>query len=221
LRRLAAVLLLAGPVGAQSAPGPIVDQGSFTITIGGAAAGRETFAIRRLAAGYQASGTVLLADRRLVPLVVTDLAGTPVSYTLDVRDAPGHIERVSVTRDRGFLTLRAHLADRESLRELPVTIGGTVLLDDDIAHQYYFLMLGRREGVVSVLVPQRRAVLSMRVDTAGVDSVHIGGHALAAERVRLASEAGDERLVWIDAAGRVLQLSIPERRLMALRDSPP
>lgn len=215
----------------QPVPGAIVDQGTFTIAISGATQGRETFAIRRSAAGYQATGTVLLADRRLSPDLSTDLGGVPISYTLDARGGPGHIERVSVVRDRGFLTLRARWADQESVRELPAQaprrgpdsalVGGTVLVHDDITHQYYFLMLDRREGVAPVVVPRRRVVLLMHIERLGTDSVRVGNRMVGAVRVRLTSQTDPERLVWVDSAGRVLQLSIPERHLIATRDSPP
>jgi len=217
-----AAALLAGSAGAQPAtPGPIIDQGSFTITASGSAAtsGRETFAIRRIAGGYQASGTVLFADRRLSPTLTTDLTGAPVSYALEARKGPGHTEQVSVVRDRGFFTLRARSPDHESVRELPEA--GTFIVDDDIVHQYYFLMLDRRGGAVSVVVPQRRVVLPMRIDRLGPDSVRIGGRELPAERVRVTSDSEGECFIWVDAAGRVLQLARPERHLMAVRDSPP
>jgi hypothetical protein len=223
LRAVYAAALLAGSAGAQPAttPGLIIDQGSFTITVTGtgAASGRETFAIRSAPGGYQASGTVLFADRRLSPALTTDLTGAPVSYALDARTGPGRIERVSVVRDRGFLTLRARSPDHESVRELPET--GTFIVDDDIVHQYYFLMLGRREGAVSVVVPQRRVVLPMRIDRVGPDSVRIGGRELPAERVRVTSDSDGECYVWVDATGRVLQLARPEKHLIAVRDSPP
>lgn len=234
MRAVYAAVLLAGSAGAQpQAPGLIIDQGSFTITVSGSAAisGRERFAIRRAAGGYQASGTVLFADRRLSPTLTTDPTGAPVSYALDIRSGPGRIERVSVVRDHGFLTLRARVPEQESVRELPATmarrtsdsalVGGTVLVDDDIVHQYYFLIHGRREGVVSVVVPQRRMVVSMRVERLGPDSVRIGGKQLEAVRIRVTSDSGDERLVWMDGAGRVLQLARPEKHLIAVRDSPP
>lgn len=223
MRAVYAAILLAGTAGAQpqAAPGLIVDQGSFTITVSGSgtASGRETFAIRRAPGGYVASGTVLFADRRLSPNLTTDSTGAPVSYTLEDRTGPGRIERVSMVRDRGFFTLRARWPDHESVRELPQV--GTLLVDDDIIHQYYFLMLGRREGVVSVVVPERRIVLPLRIERLGPDSVRIGGKELEAVRIRVTSDAEGERLVWIDAAGRVLQLARPERHLMAVRDSPP
>ena len=202
-------------------PGTIVDQGSFTITVAGSAAeaGRETFAIRYAPGGYQASGTVLFADRRLSPALTTDLTGAPVSYALDARMGPGHTERVTVARDRGFLMLRARSPDHESARELPLS--GTLLVDDDIVHQYYFLMLGHREGAVSVVVPQRRAVLPMRIERLGPDSVRVGGREIRAERVRVSSDSDGECFVWVDPAGRILQLARPERHLIAVRDSPP
>ena len=221
MKAVFAGIFLAGSAGAQANQGLIVDQGSFTITVTGSAAeaGRETFAIRRVPGGFQASGTVLFADRRLSPTLTTDSTGAPVSYTLDARTGPGLVERVSVVRDRGFLTLRARSPDHESTRELP--LNGTVLVDDDIAHQYYFLMLGRQEGVVSVVVPQRRVVLPMRIERLGADSVRVAGKALAAVRVRVTSDSDGEWLVWVDSAGRVLQLQKPERHLTAVRDSPP
>jgi hypothetical protein len=222
LRAVYAAVFLAVSAGAQPAPaGLIVDQGSFTITVSGSAgeAGRETFAIRRVPGGYQASGTVLFADRRLSPSLTADTTGAPVSYALDARMGPGHTERVSMIRDRGFFTLRARSPDHESVREVPQV--GTLLVDDDIVHQYYFLMLGRREGAVSVVVPQRRVVLPMRIERLGPDSVRVGGRELPAERVRVTSDADGERLVWIDPSGRILQLARPERHLIAVRDSPP
>jgi hypothetical protein len=222
LKAAYAAVFLAVSAGAQpAAPGSVVDQGSFTITVEGSAAeaGRETFAIRYAPGGYQASGTVLFADRRLSPALATDLTGAPLSYALDLRTGPGHVEQVSVVRDRGFLMLRARWPDHESARELP--LAGTLLADDDIVHQYYFVTLGRREGVVSVVVPQRRTVLSMRIERLGPDSVRIGGRELAAIKIRVTGDADGERLVWTDSAGRVLQLARPERHLMAVRDSPP
>jgi hypothetical protein len=215
----------------RRAQGVVVDQGSFTITVAGAGGGRETFAIRRLPGGYQASGTVLYPDRRLSPSLTTDTVGVPLTYGLDVRNGAVRVERVSVTRDRGFLRLRAQLPERESMRELPASppragtdsglVGGTVIVDDDIAHQYYFLMLGRREGVVSVVVPQRRALIAMRVERQGPDSVRIGGREVRAVLVRVTSDGDPDRLVWLDAAGRVLQLAIAERHLIATRDGLP
>jgi hypothetical protein len=222
LRAVYLAVLLAGRAGAQpAAPGVIVDQGSFTIAISGPAAeaGRETFAIRRAPGGYQASGTVLFADRRLSPSLTTDLTGAPVSYTLDARTGPGRLEQVSVVRDRGFFTLRARSPDHESVRELPEL--GTLIVDDEIVHQYYFLMLGHREGTVSVVVPQRRVVLPMRIERLGPDSVRIGGREIAAERVRVGSDSDGECFVWVDAAGRVLQLARPDQHLTAVRDNPP
>jgi hypothetical protein len=231
LRALAVGLLLAGTALLQPSPGAIVDQGSFTITVSGAARGRETFAIRRTSQGYQANGTVLFADRRLTPDLTTDLSGVPVSYALDARDGSGHVERVSVVRDRGFLTLRARWLEQESVRELPAAaprrgpdstlVGGTVLLDDDIVHQYYLVMLGRREGVVSLVIPRRRTVLPIHLERLGPDSVRIANRALRAERVRLTGDGDGDRVVWVDSAGRVLQLTMPERHLTAIRDTPP
>ncbi len=233
---LALAVFGARVVGAQAANGLVVDQGSFTITVGSTREGRETFAIRRSPAGgvdapFQATGTVLLTDRRLTPALTTDASGGPITYTLEVRGGSAPIERMAVSRDRGFLTLRGQWPGEESVREIPTApvrwgpdsaaIGGTVLVDDDVVHHYYFLLLRRREGTVSVVVPRRQAAVALHIARDGADSVVIGNHILKAERVSITGDADGERLVWVDAAGRVLKVEAPDRHLLALRDDPP
>ena len=85
---LAAILagLAITPAAAQV---KVLDEGSFTITDRGARIGREEFRIR-LTPGPQgglvvASATVAYDERRLVPILRTDSAGTPLEYMVEQR----------------------------------------------------------------------------------------------------------------------------------------
>jgi hypothetical protein len=53
------------------------------------------------------------------------------------------------------------------------------------------------------------------------DVVVIAGARRVARRYRVVSAAGETRLVWAEAEGLLLRLSIPSRGLEALRDDVP
>jgi YD repeat-containing protein len=213
--------LLAMPVGAQS----LVDEGSFTIVVKGARAGRETFVIRRQAgapgsAGYLASGTVLYSDRRLVPALTTDAAGLPLAYTLDVRTGTTRTARVSAQVTRGRFTLRSQTPSGESARELVLPIG-TVLVDEDVFHEYFFIPLASHQGPVSILDPRLGTQSPEQITESGPERVLVGGRLLDAHGLTVTDAHGETRLVWFDAEGRVLRVEIPDRQVVAVRDDPP
>lgn len=213
--------LALGAAGAQD----VVDQGSFTILVAGARAGRETFVIRRQAgpqasAGYLASGTVLYADRRLSPALATDAAGLPVTFTLDVRNGTTRTARVSAQVTRGRFTLRSQTPSGESARELVLPIGA-VLVDEDIFHEYFFVALAGRHGPVSILDPRRGMQTLVQVNDSGPERVLVGGRLIDAHRFTIAAGSAQPRELWVDAKGRVLRIEIPERQVVAVRDDPP
>lgn len=203
----------------------VFDEGSFTILVAGARAGRETFVIRRQAgpaasAGYLASGTVLYADRRLAPALVTDAAGVPVTFTLDVRTGTVRTARVSAQVTRGRFTLRTQTPSGESARELVLPVG-TVLVDEDVFHEYFFLALVGRHGSVSVLDPLTGAQTSAQVIDSGPERLTVGGRFIDVHRLTITDVKAQVRLVWVDAQGRVVRVEIPERQVVAVRDDPP
>jgi hypothetical protein len=213
--------LTTSEAGAQT----VVDEGSFTILVAAARAGRETFVIRRqvgpaASAGYLASGTVLYADRRLAPALVTDSAGLPVSYMVDVRTGTVRTARVSAQITRGRFTLRVQTPSGESARELVLPVG-TVLLDQDIFHEYFFVALASKHGPVSVLDPRLGTQTSAQVVDSGPERVLIGGRSIDAHRLTITDVKAQVRLLWIDAEGRVLKVEVPDRQLVAVRDDPP
>ena len=223
MRTLAAVVLVASALQAPlAAQVSTLDEGSFTISVNGQRVGREDFRIRSTpganGAEIVATATVTYADRRVLPQMRADTAGVPVQYVVEVKSGPGVDERVMGMVGRGRVSAHVKNARGESANEFVVSTGALVI-DDDVFHQYYFLV--RRSGPVSVIVPRRNAQVTMRVNSAGTDNVPVGGTPIAATRYTIADPGGADREVWTDAAGRVLKVTIPSRGIVALRDDPP
>lgn len=217
--------LFVGLAAANASAQTLVDEGSFTVTVAGARAGRETFVIRRSrgtteSAGYLASGTALYADRRLAPVLTTDSAGMPTSYSMTLRAGTTRAALVSAQWVRGHFLVRMQTPTGESAHELalPAT---TVLLDDDVFYQYYFLALEAQAGAVSILDPRRGTQDSALVQRVADDRVLVGNRALDAERWHVTVAGDGDRDVWVDSVGRVLKVEIPGRKVIAVRDEPP
>lgn len=206
----------------SSASAQAVDEGSFTITVRGERIGREDFSIRSAtgAAGttYLAQGTIAYGDRRIVPALTTDETGTPLGYVVDTRDEASAHERLKGMVSRGRMSVRVEGGRGETAREVVVP-AGSVILDDDVMHQLYFVARRRAQGAVSVLDPRHNAQGTVRVSSRGADRVTIAGRSIAAEH--LVIDGGETREMWVDAAGRVLKVAIPARALVAVRDDPP
>jgi hypothetical protein len=213
--------LLASPAAAQVAT---VDEGSFTIVRGGAAAGREEFSIRRTPGGqsavYVASATVSYDDRRLSPALRTDSGGAPLAYQVEVRIGSEVQERLTGQVGRGRFSAQTKTPRGESTKEYVVS-DGALILDDDVFHQYFFVANGRRGGAVPVVIPRRNTQVTMTVQERGAEQVTIGGRALEARHLVLSEPGGAQRDVWVDRQNRVLRVAIPARGVIATRDDPP
>jgi hypothetical protein len=213
--------LLASPSAAQVA---IVDEGSFTIARGGAAAGREEFSIRRTPGGpgavYVASATVSYDDRRLSPALRADAGGAPLAYQVEVRTGSEVQERLTGQVGRGRFSAQTKTARGESTKEYVVS-DGALILDDEVFHQYFFVALKGRGGSVPVVIPRRNTQVTMTIQERGAEQVTVGGRALEARHLVLSEPGGGQRDVWVDAQNRVLRVSIPARGVTATRDDPP
>ena len=224
---IASAVLLAPTVSsAQSAQ--IIDQGSFTITVGNLRTGREDFRIEGTpgasgALEYVARATVVFGDKRLTPALHSDSLGAPSDYQVESRGTTAGSERWSGKITRGRVSARINNARGESAKEYIVT-DGALILDDDVFHQYFFI--ARRASAagaasVAIVVPRRNAQLVLKVSTAGADRVTIGTKDVEARHITLTEPSGDTRDLWVDGKGRVLKVAIPSRNLVALRDDPP
>jgi len=213
--------LLALPARAQV---KVVDEGSFTISRGGAPVGREQFAIRRTASPggdiFVASGTVELNDRRLSPALRTNSDGSALAYQVEVTSGTDVRERLSGNLGRGRFSARLRTPRGESAKEYIVSDGAFVL-DDDVFHQYYFLATAQRSGAVPVVIPRRNAQVSMHVEDQGSESVQVGGASVQSRHLVLTEPDGPTRHLWVDAQGRVLRVTLEDGGLVATRDEPP
>jgi hypothetical protein len=200
-----------------------VDEGSFTITVNGARAGREDFRIRSTpganGAELVATANVSYGTRRVLPQLQADAMGVPSRYVVEVKEGPGADERVVGMVGSGRVSARVTTSRGESANEFSVS-QGAVVIDDDVFHQYYFLVR-RPAGSVSVIVPRRNAQVVMRVAEAGSEKISIGGTSIDGRRFTIADPGGANREVWADASGRLLKVAIPSRGIVALRDDPP
>jgi hypothetical protein len=201
----------------------VVDEGSFTISRGGASVGREQFAIRRTASPggdiFVASGTVELNDRRLAPALRTDSDGSPLAYQVEVKSGADVQERLSGNLGRGRFSARLRTPRGESAKEY-IVADGALVLDDDVFHQYYFLAIAQRSGAVPVVIPRRNAQVSIRVEDQGNEPVDLGGASVQGRHLVLTEPDGSTRHVWVDAQGRVLKVAL-DGGLVATRDEPP
>lgn len=219
--------LLAGGTGRLGAQVVTMDEGSFTVTRAGARIGREEFRIlRQPAAGgvaYVLRALGAYGDTRVSPALQTDSAGMPLRYQVEVRTGSTVELRIAGQLGGGRFTAQASTPTGEAAREYLVR-DGTLILDQDVFHQYFALGLGRRADtatVVAVLSPRRNRQGGLRVQSRDAQTVTIGGAALEATHLVLTGDAGDRREVWLDRAGRVLRVLLPAEGLEALRDDPP
>lgn len=227
VRLLLAAATFVAPL-AASAQVATVDEGSFTITRQGTRVGREEFRIVRqpIASGteYVASGLAVYGEQRIRSALQTAATGAPVGYQVSVTSGPDTLSRLTGQIVHGRFSAQVRTPRGEAASEF-ATSDGTVIVDDEIYHQYYFLSLGNHlSGAVSeiaLLAPRRNGQGSMRVTKAGAESVDVGGQKIAATHLAVAAGGAPATDVWVDASGRVLKVSIPARGLVALRDDPP
>jgi hypothetical protein len=221
---LTAALLAAPAAEAQTAGS---DEGTFRVFLQGREIGTETFQIRQSGAGpgaeVNASGTVRLrlpeGTLELTPrLRATGLQADPVSYQVDVGgDSP---RRIVGTIGGGRVSARIVTPTGEQLREY-VASSGAVVLDEGVAHHYYFLASRRHLQRVPVLVPRENRQVMAALSSAGPEAVQVGGTTVTADRLVVRPAGGAEAHVWVDALNRVLRVEIPDRGYLAVRTEVP
>jgi hypothetical protein len=224
---LSAFLLLpalaaGAPLAAQS-----VDQGTFRVSVDGRDVGTEEFSITQSGSGAvavtMASGKVdlRLADGslQLSPRLRAQGVGSdPVQYQVDVSgDAP---QRVVGTIGGGRVSAKIVTAAGEQLREY-VASAGAVVLDEGVAHHYYFLATRTHSGRVPIIVPRENRQVMATVSSRGEESVQVGGRSARLFHLLVQPQGGAEADVWVDDLNRVIKVEIPARRYLAVRTELP
>jgi len=222
LSLVATLSALHTPLSAQG--NRITDEGSFTISVNGRTAGRENFRITATSRGdvteYLARADVTYGDRKVTPELRTDPTGTVVGYEVTTRSgAISESWKGFVVRGRLNATIGS--ARGTAAREYIVP-AGTLVLDDEVIHHHWFLVLRSRDGGMPIVVPRRSDVqASVTMSTVGEETVQIGNHDLAATHLRATLSGGEVHDIWVDKSGRLLKVALPARSLVATRDDPP
>jgi hypothetical protein len=228
-----ALALLATAVVASAAAVPavaqvaILDEGTFSHSVGGTRIGREDFSIRatRSAApggSFVAQANVLEGENRRTIVLNTDSLGGPLRFQLEAREATRIVSSVVGERDRATWLGRVVAGERETGREFRLA-ESTLIAEPGVAHHLWFILRFGQGRPVALLTPSASAVDSVRLFGIGSDSVQVGARMLPARRWELRG-ASDDRLrweFWADAAGRILRARHAESGLEALRDDPP
>lgn len=225
MKRTLLLLSLVAAAGTARAQATVADDGSFTISRGGERVGREDFSVRHVpttAGAFETltRGVVVVGSRRITVDLSADSAGFPVRFQLKALDDGRATEnyRAEVTGRR--FSARASRGSGESARELLLP-SGALIVEDGILHPLQFVV-ARGRGVVPAVVPARGVVVSLTVEDAGADRVSIALQSVEARKfVVREGTAGIVREVWIDAAGRLLKVVVPEDHLIAVRDEAP
>ena len=215
----AAAVVLAGVPTIASAQTKTIDEGSFTVTRAGRT-GREDFRIVRVAApsALVGTGTSVNGTSRVVAVLRTDTTGTPLDFQRDGREANELRERITILATRDRLTARSQSPRGESAREYFLR-PGMVVIDDEFAHEYYFLTLQGRDAVTAVL-PRRNELAQLHVIQKADEPIEIAGTRVTAHHY-VVSDSISERQLWTDPAGRVLRVEAPALAFTAVRDALP
>lgn len=216
--------LLAAPAAPLAAQTTVVDEGSFRLSIRGTPVGTETFAIRRSgegdAATHVAQGRVTLdsGEETRALLQVEGSALRPSAYQIEVTGT----EKQSIRGQAAGSRFRATIVSTagETMREY-IASEGAVVLDEGVAHQYYFLAAAVQGGRVPIIIPRQSRQISASVSVAGSETIRIAGSPVSARRISIEPAGMGRRLVWVDTQGRVLRLEIPDDSFVAERTALP
>ena len=224
LHGLVIPFMLLAPIGAAAQPA-VVDEGTFSLFVGGVRVGREDFSIRPATGSgndaYVAQGIVLLGENRVSVRLNTDSLGAPVRFSLEsIRDGRV-LESISGEARRDLWSGRAIRPDGESAREFrmpPGSLAGEAMV---IHHLWFLLRFGEGRSP-NVLRPRSLTMDAVSIEDAGPDRVSLGLREFVTRKWVVRPVRGAAiREVWTDLEGRVLRVRVPAEELEAIRDEAP
>jgi hypothetical protein len=227
LRRIALfafAALAAAPAAAQTGAS---DQGTFRVYVQDAEVGTEEFTIRQVGSGetseYTATGRISLrlptGSLELTPrLRSRGLQADPTSYQVDVGgDSP---RKIVGNVGEGRFSARIVTAAGEQLREYAAS-SGALVLDEGVAHHYFFLAQRTRSGRVPVIVPRENRQVMATVTSRGEERVEVNGAQVPLYHLVVQPAGAGPQHVWVDALNRVIRVEIPDRGYRAVRTELP
>lgn len=213
--------------GTPAAAQQVDDSGTFTVTVNGRQVGTEEFTINESGSG---SNTEVIATGRADLALATGslelssrlrgrgFRADPVSYEVQIGGTS--TRRIIGSIGSGRFSARIVTPSGEQLREYVASAGATVL-DDGLAHHYYFLARRARSGNVPIIIPRENRQVMATVEDRGEEAVQVGGENVTGFHLVVRPEGGSERHVWVDDLNRVLRVEIPETGYAAVRNERP
>ena len=209
----------------QGGAGTPVDEGVLVVRVDTLEVARESFRLShgRLSrgdAGWTLATTIRYDRGRpvivLAPILEVNSDTMPATLQYDVAD-PRQPSRILGELGRGRFTVRLVARATERAREFP-TGPRTVVLDDSVFAPYIFAAWRAAAEPVGATAIFPRA---LRRDAAQIADLGLASTTLnrAATRLRhITVTWGSETVhLWLDAAGRLMKVEIPSRRLSAER----
>jgi hypothetical protein len=216
-----AVALVAAAAISAGAQGRPIDEGTFIVTRGGGPSHTESFKIWRLEGGaLLATGSMISGSQRVTSSLRTDSVGTPLTYSVTVRDGGAVRDSVVAAVRGGRLQSHAQAHGDESMREYQVTAGNTLILEDDLVHQLFFAVLAKHTTAVQLINPRVASSGSGTFVAHGLEPIDAGGKTVTAAHYSLNTSSG-RREFWVDSAGRLLRVEAPGAGLKAVREELP
>lgn len=220
---------LAGAATVAPAQTVTLDEGSFRISVGGREVGTEVFSVRQNGSGENA---VIIAVGRVVldsekgpqelssELQVAGGSLRPAAYEVKVQGAGA--EQIKGRVVGGRFSAQIVSPAGEMMREY-LAGDGAVVVDEGVAHQYYFLAR-RADGKsarMPVIIPRLSRQVVAQVAFGGADKIAIAGRSYDAVKYTVTAPGTPAREVWTDSEGRVLRLEIADRKFIAQRVAAP
>lgn len=203
------------------------DEGTFEVLVNDRVVGSETFSIRQIGAGASSDFVATGRVQVMLPSGGLDLTTSlrssgvqadPVVYEVTVGgDAP---RRIVGSVGSGRFSAKIMTPSGEQLREYVASSGATIL-DEGVAHHYYFLARRTRSGRVPILVPRENRQVMAQVADRGEERVNVRGTDVTLFHLVVTPDGGDEHHIWVDDLGRVIRVSIPSRNYLAVRTEIP
>ena len=210
--------VVAGAAAAQ--PAGLIDEASFTISRAGMPFGTESFKIvRRLGAEgieYVAQCTRTIDGQVIKTALTTDSAGNPTNYSRSVTGGSGG--KLSARRSLNRLTVDEE-GGRASTKDY-VFGAASLILDDDLLHQLYFVTWRALPRAIGYVAPGARTSSEDALVEIGRETVTIAGQRIPAWRFAFGTGA-TRRDIWIDSGKRLLRVSVPAQQIEGTRDLPP
>ncbi len=195
--------------------------------VSGSKVGRESFRIIRApSAGgqvYRAVATSALGDSKVTTILTADSTGGPVSYELRHSRGTEQQQFLQGQKRPDRFSVLVQTKRGEAAREYLLR-DRTVLLDDELFHQFYFVILSglaSPDSSVTVISPRDASQTRFRVEFKAAEVVVVGRAPITGRKFAVFEGDTTRAEVWVDAAGRLLKASIPGKSLVAIRDDPP